>query len=113
LTLVPGAAFEGDFTLDADGFHHLTFAAEAEKILFTREVEGRPDSPERLRLRAGYEVILLAINDQPLSLVLDGRGEWRSDLAGLPAVWEWSTHAGLRFSLWAPARRSAPLNPPR
>jgi hypothetical protein len=107
LTLVPGAAFEGDLTLDADGFHHLTFAAEAEKVFLDSEVEGRTRNPERLRVRAGYELILLAINDQPLSLVVDGRGQWRSDLAGVPPVWEWSANTGLRFSLWAPARRSA------
>ncbi len=109
LTLVPGAAFEGDLTLDADGFHHLTFAAEAEKVFLDPEVEDRPRNPERLRVRAGYELILLAINDQPVSLVLDGRGQWRTDLAEVPPVWEWSAYTGLRFSLWAPARRSAPL----
>jgi hypothetical protein len=113
LTLVPGAAVEGDLTLDANGFHHLTFAAEAEKVFLDSEVESRPQNPERLRVRAGYELILLAINDQPLSLVLDGRGQWRSDLAGVPPVWEWSAHTGLRFSLWAPARRSAPVAAPR
>lgn len=109
VTLVPGAAVEGDLTLDANGFHHLTFAAEAEKLFLGGIVEGRADNPERLRVRAGYELILLAINDQPLSLVVDGRGTWRDDLEGVDAGWEWSAHAGLRFSLWAPARRSAPL----
>jgi hypothetical protein len=108
-TLVPGAAFEGDFTLDPNGFHHLTFGAEAEKLFLGQAVDGRPLEPERLRLRAGYELILLAFNDQPLSLVLDGRGQWRSDLVDVPNVWEWSVHTGLRFSLWAPARRSAPV----
>jgi hypothetical protein len=112
-SLVPGAAFEGDLTLDADGFHHFTFAAEAEKIFLAEEVEGRPEEPERLRLRASYELILLAINDQPVSLVLGGRGDWRSDIPGFPATWEWSAHGGLRFSLWAPARRTAPVASPR
>ncbi|CAM3605736.1 hypothetical protein [Corallococcus soli] len=107
-TLVPGAALEGDLTLDKNGFHHLRFGAEAQKILLAERVEGRPLRPERLRLRAGYEVIALAINDQPVSLTLDGRGTWRDDLANAPAGWEWSAQAGLRFSLWAPARRSAP-----
>lgn len=107
--LVPGAALEGDFTLDTNGFHHLTFGVEAEKLFLGHEVDGRPPEPERLRARAGYELILLAINDQPLSLVLDGRGQWRSDLVDVPPVWEWSVHTGLRFSLWAPARRSAPV----
>ena len=108
-TLVPGAALEGDFTLDANGFHHLTFGAEAEKVFLDKEVSGRPRNPERLRLRAGYELVLIAINDQPVSLVLDGRAQWRSDLAGVAPVWEWSAQSGLRFSLWAPPRRSAPL----
>jgi hypothetical protein len=108
-TLVPGAALEADLTLDRDGFHHLRFGVEAEKVLLAASVEGRPLRPERLRARAGYELILLAINDQPVSLVLDGRGTWRDDIPGLPAGWEWSAAAGLRFSLWAPARRSAPM----
>ncbi|XXF76437.1 hypothetical protein P2318_25770 [Myxococcaceae bacterium GXIMD 01537] len=108
-TVVPGAVLEGDFTLDADGFHHLRLGVEAEKVLFDQEVDGRPRHPERLLVRAGVETILLALNDQPLSLVLDGRGMWRSDLAGVPAEWEWTAQAGLRFSLWAPARRSATL----
>ncbi|MCP3145273.1 hypothetical protein [Pyxidicoccus xibeiensis] len=108
-TLVPGAALEGDLTLDRDGFHHLRLGVEAEKVLLAPSVEGRPPRPERLRAYAGYELILLAINDQPLSLVVDGRGAWRSDLADVPARWEWSGSAGLRFSLWAPARRSAPM----
>ncbi|QSQ24064.1 hypothetical protein JY651_03535 [Pyxidicoccus parkwayensis] len=110
-TLVPGAALEGDLTLDRDGFHHLHMAVEAEKVLLAEEVAGRPLRPERLRVGAGYEAILLAINDQPLSLVVDGRGVWRSDLVHVPAQWEWSASAGLRFSLWAPARRSAPMAP--
>ncbi|HYO65248.1 MAG TPA: hypothetical protein VEU33_04135 [Archangium sp.] len=106
--LVPGAVAEGNITLDPNGFHHLTFGVEVEKLLLDQQVEGRPHHPERLRVRAGYELILLAINDQPLSLVLDGRGQWRADLVDEPPLWEWSANMGLRFSLWAPARRSAP-----
>ena len=107
--LVPGAVVEGDLTLDPNGFHHLTFGTEVEKLFLDQQVEGRMHHPERLRVRAGYELILLAINDQPLSLVLDGRAQWRTDLVDEPAVWEWSANMGLRFSLWAPARRSAPV----
>ncbi len=105
----PQAAVEGDLTLDDDGFHHVRFAAEVEKLFFGRPVEGRPTDPQRLRLRAGYEVIVLAINDYPLTLDLEARGTWRDDLAGAQPGWEWSAIAGLRFSLWAPARRSAPF----
>jgi len=108
-TLVPAAVFEGDLTLDTDGFHHLVFSAEARKVFLDDPVTGRTLHPERLKARAGYELILLAINDQPVSMVVDGRGSWRSDIPNVPAKWEWSANAGLRASLWAPARRSAPL----
>ncbi|ADO74044.1 hypothetical protein [Stigmatella aurantiaca] len=108
-TIVPTAALEGDLTLDVDGFHHLFFGVELEKVLLAEDVPGRPMRPERLKARVGYELILLAINDQPLSLVADGRGGWRNDMADVSPKWEWSANAGLRVSLWAPARRSAPL----
>lgn len=103
----PQLACDGDLTLDADGFHHLRFAAEAERLITGTEVPGRPLNPTRLRLRAGYEVIAIAINDQPLTLVLEGRGTWRDDVPDVLPAWEWSARAGLRFSFWAPARRSA------
>lgn len=103
------AAIEGDLTLDQDGFHHLRFGAEGEKLFFAPSGPLRPKDPQRLRLRLEYEVIFIAINDQPLSLVIDGRGSWRDDIAGVPTTWEWSAGAGLRFSLWAPARRNAPF----
>jgi hypothetical protein len=108
-TFVPAAVFEGNLTLDKDGFHHLQFAAEARKVLLDAPVTGRPLHPERLRARVGYELILLAINDQPLSLVADGRGAWRNDIPNVAGKWEWSANVGLRASLWAPARRNAPL----
>jgi hypothetical protein len=108
-TLVPTAVFEGDITLDTDGFHHLLFSVEAEKVLLADRVDGRPLRPERIKARVGYELILLAINDQPVSAVVDGRAGWRNDIPNVDAAWEWSAHAGLRVSLWAPARRSAPL----
>ncbi|WP_254036774.1 hypothetical protein [Myxococcus guangdongensis] len=107
-SLVPGAVLEADLTLDRDGFHHLRVGVEAEKVLLSRAILGRPLRPERLKVSAGYERILIAINDQPLSLVVDARGMWRNDIPYLPQRWEWSASAGLRFSLWAPARRSAP-----
>lgn len=106
-TLKPEAAFEGDLTLDADGFHHLRFAAQGEKIYLDPTLVGRPRHPERLRVRAGYELILLAINDQPFTLMLEGRGTWRDDLVTVAPAWEWTAQAGLRFSFWAPARRNA------
>lgn len=103
----PFAAAEADFTLDRDGFHHLTASASAEKLFFEPALIGRHSNPSRLRFRAGYEVILLAINDYPLTFVLDGKATWRDDLIGVAPGWDFSGQAGLRFSFWAPARRGA------
>ena len=99
----PAVAVEADLTLDRDGFHHLVASAAGEKLFFEPAMEGRGASPQRLRLKAGYEVILVALNDYPLTLVVDGRGTWRDDVVPLKG-WEFSLNAGLRFSLWAPAR---------
>lgn len=104
----PEAAVEADLTLDRDGFHHLTGALVGEQLLFAPRgpLEDRPLHPTRVKARLGYEVILLAINDYPLSLVVNGRATWRNDVAAV-AGWEFGADAGLRFSFWAPARRSA------
>lgn len=77
-----------------------------EKLFFEPTLAGRPRSPQRLKVKAGYEVILVALNDYPLTLVVDGRAFWRDDVPSLPG-WEFSLNAGLRFSLWAPARRTS------
>ncbi len=101
------AALDGDFTLDRDGFHHLVAQVAGEKLLLDKAVPTRVHNPERFRALLGYEVILLAINDYPLSLVLDGRTTWRDDLPGVKPGWDFSADVGLRFSFWAPARRNA------
>jgi hypothetical protein len=51
-----------------------------------------------------YEAIILAINDQPLTLKLAASGEKRDDIPGVPEQWAFVLDAGLRFSLWAPPR---------
>ncbi len=104
--LRPTVGLDAEFTLDRDGFHHLTASAAAEKLYFTPAVDGRDLNPSRLRFKAGYEVILFALNDYPLTLVVDARSTWRDDVVGLKG-WEFSGNAGLRFSLWAPARHSS------
>lgn len=108
----PALALEADLTLDRDGFHHVTASATGEKLVFEPAIAGRPTSPQRLKLRAGYEVILLALNDYPLTLVVDARATWRDDVPSLRG-WEFQGNAGLRFSLWAPARYSASAATPR
>lgn len=105
--LRPEVAIEGDFTLDPDGFHHLTGAVIGEKLFFEQPIPGRRVNPQRLRARLGYELILLAINDYPLTLVVDARAMWRDDLPNVTPGWDFGLDAGLRFSFWAPQRRTA------
>ena len=103
----PLVAVDADLTLDRAGFHHFTAQASAEKLFLDVPQEGRHSNPARLRFQAGYEVILLAINDYPLTFIVDARATWREDLVNVKPGWDFAAHAGLRFSLWAPARRDA------
>lgn len=113
---VPHAALDADVTLDRDGFHHVRLAAMHEWLVTTGRNDYQPDDPALPRLpasrtrltgKAEYEVILLAVNDQPLSAVLDARAWKRNDVPGLSADWEYQGTASLRFNLWAPPRRDA------
>jgi hypothetical protein len=97
----PGGALESDLTLDRRGFHHLGAEVAHER---PRYFEGAQGSAERTRARLHYEVIFLAINDQPLSLRFSAGAEQRDDIPGLSDRWALTANAGLRFSLWAPPR---------
>ncbi len=99
--LTPGAALESDFTLDRRGFHHVGAEIAHER---PRYVDGAEGTAERTRARLHYELIVLAINDQPLSLRLSAGAERRDDIPGLDDSWALTANAGLRFSLWAPPR---------
>jgi hypothetical protein len=113
----PQAAADLDVTLTRDGHHHAraTFLAEwirpAGASRFQPEDAGAPRLPqtrERYGAKAEYEWIFLAVNDQPLSLVLDGRARSRNDVPDLPTRWLFQGTASVRFNLWAPPRRDAP-----
>jgi hypothetical protein len=115
---VPHAALDLDLTLDRGGFHHLRFTALSEWLATTGTNRYQPRDPGTPRLpakrfretaRAEYEVILLAVNDQPISAVLDVRGQRRNDVPGLGDGWNVQGTASLRFNLWAPPRRDAPV----
>jgi len=102
--ITPSSAFELDWVLDKRGFHNLRAEVSYETPQY---VEPRPDvgsSAVRMRARLRYETILVAINDQPLSLRLDAGSEKRNDIPGVPYDWALVANAGLRFSLWAPPR---------
>jgi hypothetical protein len=114
----PQAAADLDLTLDRSGFHHVraTFLAEWIRPLESDDLQ--PEDPlaprlpvnrERYTAKAEYEFIFLAVNDQPLSLVLDGRAQRRDDVPDLPSKWHFQGTASVRFNLWAPPRRDAAL----
>jgi len=102
----PGGAAEADLTLDTNGFHHLRSSATFERVL---PLESGWHPANRIRLELGYELVFLALNDQPLTAFVEGRLEKRGDIPERARDWEYLTLAGARFSFWAPARREAPV----
>lgn len=67
------------------------------------------ESANNFTLKAAYEGIFVAINDQPLSFRLSAEGASREDpFSGARNV-EARAMAGLRFSFWAPPRVFEPL----
>lgn len=101
--LTPGARLMLLLDLDQGGFHH--FMAElgwAMPIWVSDADLGQ--TATRAGVEAAYEWILLAINDQPLSLRLQAACGFRDDLPEDSQRWEASALAGLRFSFWVPAK---------
>ena len=103
--LTETAAFDIDSVLDDKGFHNVRFELAHEiPRYFTPYDTMRGKLVQRMRARLQYEAIVLAINDQPLTLKLAAGGEKRNDIPGVPDQWAFVLDAGLRFSLWAPPR---------
>lgn len=102
--LVAQSAVELDVVLDEEGFHNLRFEVEHELPRYFVEMGETGKLAQRMKAKLSYEAIVLAINDQPLSLKLAMGGEKRDDIPGLPNQWAFVMDAGLRFSLWAPPR---------
>lgn len=102
VSLTPMAALEGEVTFDDAGFHHLSFASSAELEL--APLTGDDLDPRwRFDQRLAYEVIALAIDDQPISLRLEGRATHHPGQVD-GGGWELAAEASLRVSLWAPPR---------
>lgn len=104
LAVTPGGAVEAKLTLDRSGFHHVNAALSYENPLYLELHPSLGSASRRMEARLAYELIVLAINDQPLSLHLGMSASRRDDIEALPDTWELSADAGLRFSLWAPPR---------
>ncbi len=115
---VPHAALDGDVSLDRGGFHHARLTVLSEWLVTTGANGYQPEDPAaprlpahrtRLTAKAEYEVVVAAVNDQPFSVVVDARAQRRDDVPGLSDDWHAQATASLRFNLWAPPRRDAPV----
>ncbi|MEO8701740.1 MAG: hypothetical protein ABI867_16965 [Kofleriaceae bacterium] len=102
--LVPTSAFEIDSVLDDKGFHNVKFEFSHDMPRYFIPLQGDQHFAQRLKAKVQYEGIILAINDQPLTVHVAAGGEKRNDIFGVPDQWAFVLDAGLRFSLWAPPR---------
>ena len=102
-SIYPVAALDGEFVLDKRGLHHIGLHAGGWARAYT-------DDMSTLHYMGKgslwYEWVLIAVNDQPVSLYLEGAANYRDDLPDVPSDVEFRGMAGLRFSFWAP-----PLEP--
>jgi hypothetical protein len=98
------SAFDLDWVLDPNGFHNVRFELLHELPRYFTPTATTPKLAQRFKANLQYEAIILAINDQPLTLKLAAGGEKRDDLPGVPDKWAFVFETGLRFSLWAPPR---------
>jgi hypothetical protein len=102
--LTEASALDLDTQLDDKGFHYLRVEVAHEVPRYFTPY--RSDVfVQRFRARAQFETIVLAINDQPLTLRLAVGGEKRNDIPGIPDKWAFVMDAGLRFNLWAPPHK--------
>jgi hypothetical protein len=102
--IVPQSALDIDLVADPAGFHNVRFEISHEMPRYLVPIRNDQKLAQRIRANVQYEAIVLAINDQPLTLKLAAGGEKRDDIMGVPDRWAFVMDAGLRFSLWAPPR---------
>jgi hypothetical protein len=98
----PTAALRARFSLGQSGLHLLTFDADAAMPFYAQGVF-RQRNTFRMTSTVAYEVIPLALADQPLSLRFAASADYREDLSSGDGIWETTISIGGRFSLWAPA----------
>jgi len=103
LALTPVAALEADVIFDEAGMHRLTIASGYDTPVAWFEGEaGPPTFTQRFINSLAYETIVLAVNDQPITLRISGEGGYRDDVIEDAAGWEVRGGAGLRINFWAP-----------
>jgi hypothetical protein len=117
---LPRATLEGDLILGKRAFQRLNFRVRGD-LLRSVSLESRalPGGTWIADAEAAYEIILLAINDQPVSLRLASLARVRDDAtvtvpaAGLTLPgWELRGTAGFRVSFFSPPLPHRPLPAP-
>lgn len=110
IAATPVARIETDVVVDRAGHHRITadVGAEAPIVL----ADDGATVQRKLASNLGYELVVLAINDQPVTLRLSGTGGWRDDLIPAARGWEVGGGVGMRVSFWAPPpARPATIQP--
>ena len=102
-TLTPLTGVELDVLIDEQGLHRLSGSSGFELPLVWDGAAPEPAPTYRFLNELAYELVVLAIDDQPLSLRVAVGGGYRNDLLEAASGWELTGSAGMRFSFWAPA----------
>ncbi len=102
LALTPLSALEADVIFDEGGMHRLTASTGYQAPLVWKTDANPPQLVHRFINSLAYEVIWLAINDQPVTFRLSADGGYRNDVLPEAAGWEIGGGAGLRINFWAP-----------
>jgi hypothetical protein len=107
--LLPQAAFEGSLIVGKREFQQVSFRVRGD-LLRSVSWDARPLPGDWIAdAAAAYELVLIAINDQPVSLRLAGMARVRDDaMVEVPGAhvtlpgWEWQGTAGFRISFFSP-----------
>ena len=105
--VAPNAMIEARFGLGDSGLHYL-YGDVHWQMPFNIYGSDAGRYNTRVGAKLAYEAIFIALNDQPLSLLLEAGLDYRNDLGpDVPDLDMYAT-AGFRFSFWAPARIEGP-----
>jgi hypothetical protein len=97
-------------TLGSGGLHYLFLDANYQRFGLMQGVR-KGTFANKVQGSIAYELIMVAINDQPLSFRLGAASSFRDDISSGQSISETTFQTGLRFSFWAPPRDFEPLPP--
>jgi hypothetical protein len=118
IAALPETALEGNFILGKRALQQARFRVRGEWLRRLAQANPKLTRDWLAEGEASYEIILLAVNDQPVSLRFAGRvGTWDDDapvvMAGGTAApssrdLEWTATGGLRISFFSPPVARSP-----